>query len=131
MPADHPLRPIRALADTVLSGLSERFKGVYLGLGRPSILPKMLLWAIHLQAFFSVISERMLLEQIDYDLLFRCFVGLEIDAPVWHPTVFTHNHDLLLKTEVARTFLPGLLALRPVMRLMSSDHFLVDSTLNG
>ncbi|MCJ2019971.1 IS5 family transposase [Methylobacterium sp. E-065] len=129
VPADHPLRPIRALADEVLAGLNARFEGLYSGLGRPSIPPEMLLRATLLQAFFSVRSERMLMEQIDYNLLFRWFVGLEIDAAVWHPTVFTHNRDRLMATEVARAFLAGLLALKPVKRLLSSDHFSVDGTL--
>lgn len=129
VPPDHPLRPIRALADEVLAGLNDRFEGLYSGMGRPSILPEMLLRASLLQAFFSVRSERMLMEQIDYNLLFRWFVGLEIDAAVWHPTVFTHNRDRLLETEVARAFLSGLLALKPVKRLLSSDHFSVDGTL--
>ncbi|MCJ2111907.1 IS5 family transposase [Methylobacterium sp. E-025] len=129
VPADHPLRPIRALADDVLAGLSERFEGLYSGVGRPSIPPEMLLRATLLQAFFSVRSERMLMEQIDYNLLFRWFVGLEIDAAVWHPTVFTHNRDRLLEADVARAFLSGLLALKPVKRLLSSDHFSVGGTM--
>jgi len=129
VPADHPLRPIRALADEVLSGLNDRFEDLYSGMGRRSIPPEMLLRATLLQAFFSVRSERMLMEQIDYNLLFRWFVGLEIDAAVWHPTVFTHNRDRLLETEVARAFLSGLLALKPVKRHLSSDHFSVDGTL--
>ena len=91
VPADHPLRPIRALADAVLAGLSDRFESLYSGMGRPSIPPEMLLRATLLQAFFSVRSERMLMEQINDNLLFRWFVGLEIVAAVWHPTVFTHS----------------------------------------
>lgn len=129
VPADHPLRPIRALADEVLAGLNGRFEGLYSQMGRPSIPPEMLLRATLLQAFFSVRSERMLMEQIDYNLLFRWFVGLEMDAAIWHPTVFTHNRDRLLEADVARAFLSGLMALRPVKRLLSSDHFSVDGTL--
>jgi transposase len=129
VPADHPLRPIRALADEVLAGLNGRFEALYSGMGRPSIPPEMLLRATLLQAFFSVRSERMLMEQIDYNLLFRWFVGLEMDAAVWHPTVFTHNRDRLLEADVARAFLSGLMALKPVKRLLSSDHFSVDGTL--
>ncbi|GJE19357.1 hypothetical protein AIGOOFII_4105 [Methylobacterium marchantiae] len=98
-------------------------------MGRPSIPPEMLLRATLLQAFFSVRSERMLMEQIDDNLLFRWFVGLEMDAAVWHPTVFTHNRDRLLEADVARAFLSGLMALKPVKRLLSSDHFSVDGTL--
>lgn len=129
VPAGHPLRPIRALADEVLAGLSGRFEALYSQMGRSSIPPEMLLRATLLQAFFSVRSERMLMEQIDYNLLFRWFVGLEIDAPVWHLTVFTHSRDRLLETEVARAFLSGLMALKPVKRLLSSDHFSVHDTL--
>lgn len=117
------------MADDRLTGLNERFESLYPGLGRPSIPPEMLLRATLLQAFFPVRSERMLMEQIDYNLLFRWFVGLEIDAPVWHPTVFTHNRDRLLETEVARAFLSGLLALKPVKRLLSSEHLSVDGTM--
>ena len=129
VPADHPLRAIRALADEVLAGLNERFEVLYSGMGRPSIPPETLLRATLLQAFFSVRSERMLMEQIDYNLLFRWFVGLEMDAAVWHPSVFTHNRDRLLEAEVAHAFLSGLLALPQVKRLLSSDHFSVDGTL--
>ena len=129
VPLDHPLRPIRALADEVLEGLSSRFDALYSGTGRPSIPPEMLLRATLLQAFFSVRSERMLMEQIDYNLLFRWFVGLSMDASVWHATVFTHNRDRLLESDVARAFLYGLLDLAPVKRLLSSDHFSVDGTL--
>lgn len=129
VPCDHPLRAIRALADEVLAGLNERFEALYSQRGRPSIPPEMLLRATLLQAFFSVRSERMLMEQIDYNLLFRWFVGLEMDAAVWHATVFTHNRDRLLDTDVARAFLSGLLDLRRVKRLLSSEHFSVDGTL--
>jgi transposase len=129
VPADHPLRAIRALADEVLAGLNGRFETLYSQMGRPSIPPEKLLRATLLQAFFSVRSERMLMEQIDYNLLFRWFVGLPMDAVVWHPTVFTHNRDRLLEADVARAFLSGLLALRQVKRLLSSDHFSVDGTL--
>lgn len=129
VPADHPLRPIRALADEVLAGLNGRFEALCSGMGRPLIPPEMLLRATLLQAFFSVRSERILMEQIDYNLLFRWFVGLEMDAAVWHPTVFTHNCDRLLEADVARAFLSGLMALKPVKQLLSSDHFSVDGTL--
>jgi transposase len=98
-------------------------------MGRPSIPPEMLLRATLLQAFFSVRSERMLMEQIDYNLLFRWFVGLPMDAQVWHPTVFTHNRDRLLDADVAREFLAALLALPQVRKLLSSEHFSVDGTL--
>lgn len=100
VPPDHPLRPIRAVADEVLAGLNDRFAGLCSGMGRPSIPPGMLLRASVLQAFVSVRSERMLMEQIDDNLLFRWFVGLEIDA-VRHTTVFTHNRGRLLETASA------------------------------
>ncbi|HJQ17238.1 MAG TPA: IS5 family transposase [Allosphingosinicella sp.] len=129
VPADHPLRRIRALADEALASLNDRFADLYSWTGRPSIPPEMLLRATLLQAFFSVRSERLLMEQIDYNLLFRWFVGLPMDAPAWHPTVFTHNRDRLLEAEVAREFLAALLALPKVKRLLSDDHFSVDGTL--
>ena len=98
-------------------------------MGRPSIAPEMLLRATLLQAFFSVRSERMLMEQINYNLLFRWFVGLPMDADVWHPTVFTHNRDRLLEADVAHEFLAALLALPRIKKLLSSEHFSVDGTL--
>ena len=129
VPADHPLRSIRTLTDEVLRSLNDRFATLYSSTGRPSIPPEMLLRATLLQAFFSVRSERLLMEQIDYNLLFRWFVGLPMDASVWHPTVFTPNRDRLLEAEVAHDFLAGLLALPKVKRLLSDDHFSVDGTL--
>jgi transposase len=129
VPKDHPLRRIRALVDEALSRLSGRFDALYSGMGRPSIPPEMLLRATLLQAFFSVRSERQLMEQIDYNLLFRWFVGLPIDEGVWHPTVFTHNRDRLMEADIAREFLGMLMTLPKVKRLLSSDHFSVDGTL--
>ena len=129
IPADHPLRPLRRLVDEALLALHQRFEGLYASTGRPSIPPEMLLRATLLQAFFSVRSERMLMEQINYNLLFRWFVGLPMDAQVWHPTVFTHNRDRLLEADVAREFLTALLALPQVKKLLSSEHFSVDGTL--
>jgi transposase len=129
IPADHPLRPIKALADEALGALNQRLEGLYSSMGRPSIAPEMLLRATLLQAFFSVRSERMLMEQINYNLLFRWFVGLPMDAEVWHPTVFTHNRDRLLEADVAHEFLAALLALPQVKKLLSSEHFSVDGTL--
>ena len=131
IPSDHPLRPIRALTDEVLASLDSRFEALYSSMGRPSIPPELLLRATLLQAFFSVRSERLLMEQIDYNLLFRWFVGLPMDAQVWHPTVFTHNRDRLLEAEVAHEFLAALLALPKVKRLLSDDHVTVDGTLIG
>src|SRR4051812_10667242 len=128
IPSDHPLPAIRALADHALGSLNERFEGLYSAIGRPSIPPEMLLRATLLQAFFSVRSERMLMQQIDYNLLFRWFVGLPVDAEVWHPTVFTHNRDRL-EADVAHEFLAALLALPQVKELLSSEHFWVDGTV--
>ena len=129
VPGDHPLRPIRELADAALAALNSQFEALYSPMGRPSIPPEMLLRATLLQAFFSVHSERLLMEQIDYNLLFRWFVGLPMDAAVWHATVFTHNRDRLLEADVAHQFLAALLALPKVKKLLSSEHFSVDGTL--
>jgi transposase len=129
VPADHPLRAIRVLTDEVLAALDGRFEGMYSAMGRPSIAPEMLLRAMLLQAFFSVRSERQLMEQIDYNLLFRWFVGLPIDAAIWHPTVFSHNRDRLMAADVSREFLGALMGLAQVKALLSSEHFSVDGTL--
>jgi transposase len=129
IPADHPLRAVRRLADEALAALNGRFEALYSSMGRPSIAPEMLLRATLLQAFFSVRSERMLMEQINYNLLFRWFVGLPLDGAVWHATVFTHNRDRLLEAEVARDFLSALLGLPQVKALLSDEHFSVDGTL--
>jgi transposase len=128
---DHPLRPIRALVDDVLAGMSARFAALYSHTGRPSIPPEQLLKALLLQAFFSVRSERQLMEQLDYNLLFRWFVGLPMDASVWDATTFTKNRDRLLAGDVAREFLAAVLSQPQVKRLLSSDHFSVDGTLIG
>ena len=129
VPQDHPLRAIRKLADAVLKGLDGKFDGMYAVMGRASIPPEMLLRASLLQAFYSVRSERQLMEQTDYNLLFRWFVGLGADDPVWHPTVFTHNRDRLMKADVAQEFLTGLMSLAEVKQLLSEEHFSVDGTL--
>jgi transposase len=126
---DHPLRAILVLVNEVLAALSARFDELYSHTGRPSIPPEYLLRATLLQAFFTVRSERQLMEQINYNLLFRWFVGLSIDDAVWDATVFTKNRDRLLEADVAREFLATLLALPQVKRLLSSDHFSVDGTL--
>jgi transposase len=127
--ADHPLRAVRRLADAALARLDARFAELYSRTGRPSIAPEMLLRATLLQAFYSVRSERQLMEQIDYNLLFRWFVGLSMDAPVWHATVFTHNRDRVIEADVAQEFLSALMGLKEVKRLLSSEHFSVDGTL--
>ena len=129
IPDDHPLRPIRKLVDEALKRMSARFDALYAATGRPSIAPEMLLRAALLQAFFSVRSERQLMEQIDYNLLFRWFVGLPMDEQVWHATVFCHNRDRLLEADVAREFLTTLMGLPEVRTLLSREHFSVDGTL--
>ena len=111
IPLDHPLRLIRALADKVLAGQSRTFTKLYARDGRPGIPPERLLRALLLQAFYSVRSERLLMEQLDYNLLFRWFVGLSADDPVWDATVFCKNRDRLLGGDVAAEFMAGVLNL--------------------
>jgi transposase len=129
VPADHPLRPIRAIVDEALGALSGEFEALYSHLGRPSIAPERLLRALLLQAFYSVRSERLLIEQLDYNLLFRWFVGLGIDDAVWHPTAFTTNRDRLLEGAVAAKFLAAVLNHARLRELLSREHFSVDGTL--
>jgi len=129
VPQDHPLRAIRALCDEALAGLDGKFAKLYSRMGRPSIPPEMLLRATLLQALYGVRSERQLMEQIDYNLLFRWFVGLTIDEAVWHPTTFTHNRERLMDGEVAREFLAAIITLPAAKTLMSAEHFSVDGTL--
>jgi len=129
VPADHPLRPIRDLADAALKELSRDFNKLYSRDGRPSIPPERLLRALLLQAFFTVRSERQLMEQLDYNLLFRWFVGLSTDDPVWDATVFCKNRDRLLDGDIAAKFFAAVLNLPQVRKLLSSEHFSVDGTL--
>jgi len=129
VPADHPLRSIRAIMDEALEGLSAEFARIYSHTGRPSVPPEKLLRALLLQAFYSIRSERQLMEQLDYNLLFRWFVGLSLDAPVWDATVFTKNRDRLLEGDVARAFLAAVLGQPQVQALLSQEHFSVDGTL--
>ncbi|MGP8122450.1 MAG: IS5 family transposase [Xanthobacteraceae bacterium] len=129
IPADHPLRAIRTLTDEALAGLSRDFNKLYARDGRPSIPPERLLRALLLQAFYTVRSERQLMEQLDYNLLFRWFVGLSADDPVWDPTVFCKNRDRLLDGDIAAKFFAGVLNLPQVRKLLSSEHFSVDGTL--
>jgi len=129
VPPDHPLRLIRALVDEVLHGLSRVFAKLYARHGRPGIPPERLLRALLLQAFYSVRSERLLMDQLNYNLLFRWFVGLSVDDPVWDATVFCKNRDRLLDGEVAAKFMSGVLNLPQVQKLLSSEHFSVDGTL--
>ena len=126
---DHPLRAIRVLTDSALEALSGDFATLYSGLGRPSIAPEMLLRAMLLQAFYSIRSERLLMERLEYDLLFRWFVGIGVDDAAWDHSVFSKNRDRLLEGEIAAKFLAAVLAQPKVNKLLSSDHFSVDGTL--
>ena len=129
IPADHPLRAIRAMADRALRALSPLFSKLYAPSGRESIPPERLLRALLLQALYSIRSERQLMEQMEYNLLFRWFAGLNIDDPVWDVTVFTKNRDRLLEGEVAQAFFEQVLAQGREADLLSSEHFSVDGTL--
>ena len=127
VPKDHPLREIRRITDVVLRSLSQDFDSLYSASGRPSIAPEYVLRALLLQAFYSVRSERQLVEQIDYNLLFRWFVGLGMDDAVWNHAVFSKNRDRLLTSEVAQQFFAAVN--EQAKRFMSDEHFTVDGTL--
>jgi transposase len=129
VPKDHPLRSIRAMVDRALEELSPRFDALYAKTGRPSIAPERLLRALLLQVLYTVRSERQLMEQLDYNLLFRWFVGLAADDAVWDATVFTKNRDRLLAGDVAQAFFEAVLSQAKAKRLLSTDHFTVDGTL--
>ena len=129
VPADHPLRAIRVLVDEALAALSADFARLYSHTGRPSIAPEKLLRALLLQAFYTIRSERQLMEQLDYNLLFRWFVGLSIDAPVWDASVYSKNRDRLVAGDVAARFLATVVDSARVRRLLSEEHFSVDGTL--
>ena len=129
IPARHPLRKIREVVNAALATLDADFDRLYAGEGRPSIAPERLLRASLVQILFSVRSERQLMEQLHYNLLFRWFVGLGIDDPVWVPTVFSKNRDRLLNTDIARKLLAAILAHDKVAPLLSDEHFSVDGTL--
>jgi transposase len=124
---DHPLREIRRITDVVLRSLSQEFDSLYSASGRPSIAPEYVLRAVLLQAFYSVRSERQLVEQIDYNLLFRWFVGLGMDDAVWNHAVFSKNRDRLLTSAVAQQFFAAVN--EQAKRFMSDEHFTVDGTL--
>src|SRR5271167_5223233 len=111
VPQNHPLRTIRKLTDEALTALSTKFDALYAGVGRPSIPPEQLLRALLLQAFYSIRSERQLMEQLNYNLLFRWFVGLSVDDPVWVPTAFSKNRDRLLAGDIAAEFMAAVLHL--------------------
>src|SRR5438132_9608667 len=129
VPLDHPLRAIRKIVNEALAAFSAEFGKLYAKLGRPSIAPEKLLRALLLQAFYSVRSERQLMEQLDYNLLFRWFVGLALDAVVWDVTVFTQNRDRLIAGDIAAQFMAAVLNQERVKALLSDDHFSVDGTL--
>src|SRR5579864_7293859 len=129
VPAGHPLRKILLVVNAALLALDAEFARLYAGDGRPSIAPERLLRAALIQILFSIRSERQLMEQMQYNLLFRWFVGLGIDDAVWVPTVFTKNRDRLLNTDIARKFLAAILAHKDVAPLLSDEHFSVDGTL--
>ena len=129
VPQDHPLRVIRPLVNAALARLSSDFDRLHAPTGRTSIAPEKLLRALLLQAFYTVRSERQLMEQLAYNMLFRWFVGLAMDAPVWDVTVFTKNRERLLEGDIARGFLHAILVDPAVRRLLSSEHFSVDGTL--
>lgn len=129
IPADHPLRPIRRMTDEVLQQLSRHFAELYAPTGRPSVAPEKLLRALLLQVLYSVRSERLLMEQLEYNLLFRWFVGLGLDDGVWDVTVFTKNRDRLLAGDVAQAFFERVVAMAREQRLLSDEHFSVDGTL--
>lgn len=129
IPADHPLRAIQALVNPILTALSPRFQELYARMGRPSIPPERLLRALLLQKLYTIRSERQLMEQLDYNLLFRWFVGLNPDDAVWVPTVFTKNRDRLVEGNIADAFLQEILKAADARELLSHEHFTVDGTL--
>jgi transposase len=126
---DHPLRAIRAIVNDALAALERELAALYPAIGRPSIPPERLLRAMLLQAFYSIRSERQLMERLEFDLLFRWFVGIGVDDPAWDHSVFSHNRDRLLDGDMAAKLLAAVLAQPRVKRLLSSDHFSVDGTL--
>lgn len=129
VPASHPLRAIRLMVDEALKQMNRRFDEIYGDEGRRSIPPERLLRALLLQMLYSVRSERMLMEQLEYNLLFRWFVGLSANEPVWHPTVFTKNRDRLLRGVVAEEFFSLIVGQARSLKLLSDEHFTVDGTL--
>src|SRR5436189_62112 len=129
IPADHPVRSIREMTDEVLRQLSPRFARLYAKTGRPSIAPEKLLRALLLRVLYSVRSERLLMEQLEYNLLFRWFVGLSMDDQVWDVTVFTKNRERLLRGDVAEAFFQRVLELARAAQFLSDEHFSVDGTL--
>ncbi len=131
VPADHPLRRIHPIVDVALKALYISFDEMYSAVGRPSIAPEKLLKALLLQALFTIRSERLLMEQLSYNLLFRWFVGLNLDEPVWVATVYSKNRDRLLESDIAGKFFAQVLDQARAVQLLSDEHFSVDGTLIG
>ncbi|HVA29502.1 MAG TPA: IS5 family transposase [Candidatus Baltobacteraceae bacterium] len=129
VPADHPLRPIKKMVDAALRNLSPRFDAMYSDRGRPSIPPERLLCAQVLQALYSIRSERMLMEQLDYTMLFRWFCDMNLDDPVWDVTVYTKNRDRLIESDVAQAFFDQVQRQARATGLLSDEHFTVDGTM--
>src|SRR6267143_1969973 len=126
VPAEHPLRPVRKIVDEILKEMSPKFQKLYSDVGRPSIAPERLLRSLLLQIFYSVRSERMLIEQLQYNLLFRWFVGMEMDETVWNHAVYSKNRERLLNEEIAESFFKRVL--ERAKPYMSDEHFTVDGT---
>ena len=126
---DHPLRPIRRMTDAALERLSPRLDAMYSTTGRPSIPPEKLLRALLVQILYSIRSERLLIEDLDYNILYRWFVGLSLDDPIWDATTFTKNRDRLLRGDIADAFFAEVLAAIKAEGLLSDEHFTVDGTL--
>ena len=129
MPGEHPLRAIQKMVNTALEGLTREFEAMYSHTGRPSIAPEQLLRSLLLQVLYSIRSERLLVEQLDYNLLFRWFVGLSMDDPVWEHSTFTKNREWLIGSDIARAFFGQVLGQAREGRLLSDEHFSVDGTL--
>ena len=129
VPPDHPLRRVKTMADQALKGLTREFGQLYSDLGRPSIPPEKLLRALLVQALYSVRSERQLMEQLDYNLLYRWFVGLNVDEPVWNASTFSKNRDRLLARDIAQKLLAQVVDQADAAQLLSHEHFTVDGTL--
>ena len=129
IPADHPLRATREMTNRALARLDRKFRKLYSRTGRPSVAPEQLLRALLLQVLYSIRSERMLMEQLEYNLLFRWFVGLEMEDRVWDVTVFTKNRNRLLDGEIAESFFQAVLEQAREAGLLSDEHFTVDGTL--
>ena len=129
IPQDHPLRPLRAMVDRILRELSPAFDQLYAKVGRPSVAPERLLRALLLQILYTIRSERLLVEQLDYNLLFRWFVGLDMEEPVWDATTFSKNRERLLRGEIAQAFFDRVVAQARAQGVLSDEHFTVDATL--